>query len=526
MTNCRAITHHRPGSGAVGLPRWVRSAGALALAVALVSAGAAAEKRSPGDWKALKEAKIAIGRDYKRGKFEAARDRLQKAIKTCKEAQCSAGVRARLYCDLGAVFAGGLQDEKLALLAFQAALQLKPDIALERAMAKGQVQQLFEQARLEAAQIESPEAEKSEDTLPDVTHEPITEEEIGKTIPIYVEVSEKAEDLELEVHYRRAGDPDWQVAAMEPAGEGYGTTIPCESVAKGGTIEYYLRATRGNRTEAVSGSESEPHTLSLVAESSGPPPSYPGLAPSKACAAAGAKASKPVKAKARTEEPAEPSAAKTFWLQAMVMQDVSVVGGNDVCSYAGQNNSFYCLRDDGYQYIGTPVPGVEDKMPATPRLATTRVLAGMRIALGRLSLGGLAGYAFGGGWTPTGGSAFLPLHAEARGAFWLLGDAFAPQFGLYALLATGIAQVDTKAETWLEEDRTTPAPVDQPDKNAAQYRVVDVQHRAGRGFGALGAGAFLPLGSSIGLVGEVRAGFMFPAVALVISPALGLVYGL
>jgi hypothetical protein len=514
----------------------------LALAITLLCDASAAGKKgqSAVEIRALATAGKAISKDYKKKDYTAARKRLQRAIVDCKEADCSAPVRARLYCSLGVVFAGGLGDNERGLLAFRSALQLEPDIEPEPAVFKGKVKKLFEQAReeteQEAATVESePDAEKDAEEPADeapvkVYHESVEEAQAGYTVPIYAELPEESAGVELELRYRKAGKERWQSVSLEPVSGGFGAEIPCKAAKQEGTLEYYLHASFRDQEGPVSGSESEPHTLSLVSETSIAAPNFPGPTAPTACdsdegktPAAGAHVEAEL-----DEDISEPAAksSKLLWLQAMVAQDISIVGGDDVCTFDGQNRSFYCLRDDGFQYIGMPVFGVEDRIATQPRLATTRLLAGARLPLGPVSLGAILGFALRGGWRPTGGSAFLPLHAEARGAYWFTGNAFANQFGLYALAAFGMAQVDTTSETWLEEDRTWPAPADQPDANDVQYRQVEVLHRAGRMFGGVGAGAFLPLSSSFGLVAEVRGSYFFPAAALVVTPSLGATYGL
>jgi hypothetical protein len=135
----------------------------------------------------------------------------------------------------------------------------------------------------------------------------------------------------------------------------------------------------------------------------------------------------------------------------------------------------------------------------------------------------------GGGWRPQGASSFLPLHLEARGDVWPLGHAFR-EVAPYAFLAAGVAQMDTVMErpndgSAIQEDGTFPAPSSQPDKNDLPYQNLDVLHRGGKEFAALGIGSFFALSGSFGLVAELRGSLLFPSVAFAFTPSLGATYG-
>jgi len=512
----------------------------VAVVLSAASSALAGDDRKPDD-SALRDAETAISDEYRGGDHSDAVDRLQHAIKRCEKKKCSATTKARLFHDLGVVYGEGLKRDGRAIGAFKRALKEDPKIELNPDLATPRLEKLWAKAggKKEKPKPEPPKAEKpkKQDAPPlvGVEHEPVTKSQGGYPIPIYAELESEAPDQKLQLRYRPISETEWYSEPMRSVGDGFGAEIPCKWAERGGWVDYYIEAEQGDRTKAVSGTEKEPHTVQIMSGPVDPAPSYPGESAPKACsdtaaAAGGAKAEPKPAGATPAAKPAEPEPAppagppKRMWVQVSVMQDFTFVGGEDVCSYQGQNYSFYCLRSDGDQYIGVPVTGVEDKADMVPRLSTTRAVGTFRMAFGRFSVGAGVGFAFRGGWTPVGASPFLPLHAELRGSFWLPRDAF-DGFGAYAFVATGIAQMDSEDKTWLEEDLNVAAPRDQPDANNQQHWEVDVLHRAGRHFGAIGIGAFLPIDRQIGVLAELRASYLFPATAFAVSPTLGAAYG-
>jgi hypothetical protein len=162
---------------------------------------------------------------------------------------------------------------------------------------------------------------------------------------------------------------------------------------------------------------------------------------------------------------------KQHWVGLHIAQDfAAIVGRTDVCVVdknfdinQQQKYGYACYvkgtdtpyrSDSGDGLIGQPFPGTGVKGGLA--MATTRVLASYDFALHRrITIGVRAGFAFGGGKpmgkilrgavAPNGksGTAFLPLHLEARGVFWIR-DLSKKGLRPYVGLGVGLAQVDAK----------------------------------------------------------------------------------
>lgn len=244
------------------------------------------------------------------------------------------------------------------------------------------------------------------------------------------------------------------------------------------------------------------------------------------------------------------SAAKKVWVSLSVQQDLAVIGGNDVCDPSQRASGYSCFTSSGAQYFGQPYPGNADKIGSGIAPATTRILLGLDyFVTPNISVGARAGIALRGGpqedaitettYTPHGGSAFLPIHAEVRGAYWFGKDPLAVA-GIhpFVFLAAGFAQVDAKVSTSVLEsgyqiqsdnslaatadtaiDPTTgqPYPVTQP---------LDAYKRMGKVFAGPGAGVTWSFSSRTdAIVFEAKGMVMFPTSGFVISPTLGYMRG-
>jgi hypothetical protein len=191
---------------------------------------------------------------------------------------------------------------------------------------------------------------------------------------------------------------------------------------------------------------------------------------------------------------------------------------NQVCSPAGPA-SWTCFDANGARYGGVPQPHMDNDnvrpglLPSTLRL----VAAYDRLVSSRLSAGLRLGWAFGGGPTPPGGSAFLPLHVEARLSFaW-------PRLGAlpvspFAFVAGGIEEVDTRTSVLVVE---VPCSTDYSPRCA---RRLSAWHRAGFGFAGAGAGVRFAMGEHVSFIGDVRASVTFGGLAFVLTPELGGAY--
>ena len=131
-----------------------------------------------------------------------------------------------------------------------------------------------------------------------------------------------------------------------------------------------------------------------------------------------------------------------------------------------------------------------------------------------LALGGRLGYAFGGGPDSRSGSAFLPVHIEARGSLWFGSDPFL-KVGVrpYLVLSFGVAQIDVGTSVYVEE-------------KTGQSGTLIAWKRTGALFASGGLGIFYALGRNTGFFGEVRVQRMLPNVGTAIPIQLGYAVGI
>ncbi len=221
------------------------------------------------------------------------------------------------------------------------------------------------------------------------------------------------------------------------------------------------------------------------------------------------------------------SSGKKNWGSVSIEQDIALVSGSDVCSAPSQtDNGYSCFRGDGQQYHGTPLPGTADAISGGVAPATTRILAGYdRVVLPNVTVGARLGYALRGGPKPDGGVAFLPVHAEARVAYWLGRDPFS-RVGLrpYVFAAGGLAQVDVKVQVQVREDVTV-LPIDRIQPDNPDQQTLDAWKKMGQSFGAIGGGVMYATSARSGIVGDLKLMMMFPSSGFVVAPEIGYVVG-
>ncbi len=145
------------------------------------------------------------------------------------------------------------------------------------------------------------------------------------------------------------------------------------------------------------------------------------------------------------DEPEDSSADATSknWLSISFQQDFLSYGETTgVCNGAAQYQCFL----QGESYSAPIYEGSGNQLQAGFGLATRRVLVGYERLFGEnITLGARLGFAFGGSPKATTGegSAFLPLHAELRGSYWLGDKPFARE-GVrpFVGLAAGVGEID------------------------------------------------------------------------------------
>jgi hypothetical protein len=190
---------------------------------------------------------------------------------------------------------------------------------------------------------------------------------------------------------------------------------------------------------------------------------------------------------------------------------------DNVCSPGGPAN-WVCFDTDGSRYAGNPQPRLDNNnIKPGLALSTIRLVAAYDHLLSdRVSLGLRLGFAFNGGPTPPGGSAFLPIHVEARGTYNF--DTEPARLIPFLFGSLGIEEVDTKVSVLIVE---VPCGV---GYSSGCARTVSAWRRAGYQFLGAGGGARYALGDHGAIVGDVRVSVTFSSSAAVFTPEIGYAY--
>lgn len=432
---------------------------------------------------------------YLATEFDGAEKKLKKALRLCKKS-CSKPLVAELRRDLGLLYMVGFNRKTLGRKQIAKALELDPDVEFDTEL-------MSDSVRRHLLRAGTPETTLVHDQL----------EEHGVGYPIPLEASTLREDVKGQawVVYRRADQGRWKEVLMtRTSGRPYRAVIPCSATEREGDIDYFIEFREGDEVLSRNGSSLSPNVVAVFQD--GEAMSFAGEDPVESCTADST-------VTLEEEGESDPS-ERRFWIQLGAQQDFAISGGKGICTSTAQDdNGYYCFKQDGEQYIGTPAPGGGGQTGAGLVAATTRVLLGLDYAVSDgLSVGGSVGWGTRGGPAPEGGTAFVPWSGELRLAYWFLGKRALPTegFGAYGVLAGGLAQVDAKLNTNIE------------DSVDGAMRVA-VWRKFGRQYGSLGLGAFLPLGDNASggaIRAEVRWMLMFPdQLGSVISPTLAYAYG-
>lgn len=227
------------------------------------------------------------------------------------------------------------------------------------------------------------------------------------------------------------------------------------------------------------------------------------------------------------------------WISLSFIPDLSFVSGEEVCTSKSQHNEhYYCARQDGSHYVGTPTAGNGDNVNGGIALATMRATVGYARLIGdHLTLGVRAGFAFNG--ASGDGASFIPLHAEGRIAFWPTSAPFS-EAGVrpFVFVSGGYAQIDTQVAVEVLEDGRACGALDPADtasectvasgKDGAiqpRKQTLSAYKQTGLGFASIGGGVQFSPTRRVGIDLGVRASLTFPVVAPVLSPEAGISVG-
>jgi hypothetical protein len=493
----------------------------------------------PGDADALRVLKEAMDDDYLEMRFDEAEQKLRKAIDSCAVKSCEPAVLARLHIAVGSVLAGGKKQLEDAKDAFVQALRIYPSAALDPNLTTSEVTFAYNNARTELKLGQA----SSANSTSDVDHIPPAEQKKGTPVPLYLTLPDELLKTvsRVTVSYRGPKGTEYKSLVLRKLGEnGYGINVPCTDLEHTGKLSYMILVTdKAGAVLSELGSRSTPLTVPIRESIELEPPHWPGFAPPETCRAIEKGPEQCIdngecndglvcnagRCEPATAGPESPEGARKNWLSLNFAPDISFISGDDVCSKTGQSDGhFACFKSNGDPYRGTPLNGKNkgNNINTGAALSTLRlVLAYDRLILDNFTLGARIGYAFGGASGK--GANFLPVHVEARAAYWIGKQPFETHAPVrpFVFLSGGLAQVDTKqADITVTEAHTA------TDGTQTETREKVVAYKqAGLGFIGAGVGVSYAPTKMLALNVGVRGSVTLPVVTAVISPEAGLAVG-
>ena len=259
----------------------------LSLGLMLATQPAAAQNaKVEAQAKALQ--KKAMDEDYLATEFTKAADKLEKAVAACGADKCGAPLRATLKRDLGVVQIGGQIDKEKGIGNLAEALKLDPAVALDPDLRTKDLDAAFAEAKKRAAggggAAAGGGAGAGGQPAGDFVHEPVVEQQIRTSIPVYVEYSGEEQLVKVIARYKGFGMTDWKTVELRKLGEkGWGQVLPCADVQQG-TTQYYIQGfNAANDPVAVGGDRNNPYKVKITRDKVADPPHLPNLPPPMQC---------------------------------------------------------------------------------------------------------------------------------------------------------------------------------------------------------------------------------------------------
>lgn len=514
-----------------------RQALSLLLTLALLASWASVAAAAPKDAEAEDLAKKAIYTDYLGTKFADAEKKLKQAIALCEPAAaCSAKVRARLFCDLGIVYVGGMSRVDDGKAQFAEALKHDPAVTPDADLVSPEIEAAFAEVKRGPGKAPAPAprpaptpAQQAPAGAGDLVHVPPPEQATLTPLPLYAELPAGQTAARIQLSYKPFGATEWKALEMKPAGKGFGVEVPCVEIGSAqGELSYYIQAFDATQNlVSWSGARGTPNKVVIRVSLQGEAPHLPGQPPPARCpdtgdcppdfpGCHGAKEPTPRCDPASPDCAPEKPPAKKNWLSLAIQQDFLALSGSTSTCAGG--TGYDCFSGSTY-YADVPYAMSGDQVRGGLTPATTRILAGYDRALGSFTLGARVGYAFRGGPTTPGLRAFFPAHIELRAAYWFGSDPFA-RTGVrpYLVVAGGVAQVDGSVDVTIY-------------KNAQDYAAdtrthLDAWRKAGLGFVGGGAGMLLAVTPRMGPFVEAKFAGLLGLGGASLNLQLGYAFGL
>lgn len=483
----------------------------------------------------------AMEEDYLATNMRAALAKLQTALRVCGKDKCSKDLVAKIYANLGIVYAAGMNQNEDAIEAFKQALSFDPNVTPDANYLTGTVQKAFDAAKAAGGGAQQPAV--AERTVGALSEKPWPEQATWNPVPVYVELPETVEGARVVVRYKGPAQREWKELNLEAHGKGFGGYIPCPAVEREGDLLYFVTAFDANLDRiANGGSAAEPRKVHLKKAIDGRQPSLPDTEPPTACPrrveglSCETNHDCPSNQECSNQKCVDKTGAsqgkagklKKNWVGIGFSPDLMLVDSTkEVCSPGAQDNGHYgCFWGNDQQYLNELVSNggiTEDpgELNGGFGFGSMRALLSYDRVLGtRMTVGARLGFAFFGyPGTRKDGKDFFPFHAEARFAFFFTKDPFASK-GIrpYAFAGGGLAEATARVSTKVRFDDPTSA-------TGQTIKTLDAYQTGGIFFGGLGGGVQYALNPALAIVGEVGIRVYLPLFAFGVSPMLGIAYG-
>jgi hypothetical protein len=239
-----------------------------ALLAGLVLLAAAAPARADDDSAAVEKItklnKKAVD-EFENLNFDQARKILKDALDACARAGLeSSQVAARTHVHLGVVLFAGLKQKDEALAEFKKALEMAPDVKLDKLLATPEIQEVFDQAVSDQKGPAGAGGGEKAAAADAITHEPVTRAAQGKAIQINMTLDSSVKAKKVMLSFSADGSEDFGEREMHEESPGnWMGEIPA-SATQGAKVSYYIEVDGDDdQVVAKKGSAADPMVVEL-----------------------------------------------------------------------------------------------------------------------------------------------------------------------------------------------------------------------------------------------------------------------
>jgi hypothetical protein len=244
----------------------IRLAVLLAGLALLAAAGPArAQAENPAALEKITKLNTKAIDEFENLNFDQARKILKDALDACSRSGLDGSqIAARTHVHLGVVLFAGFKQKDDALAEFKKALEIAPEIKLDKLLATPEIQEVFDQA-VEAKKGDKTGGETAPASADAISHEPVTRAAQGKPIPINLTLDSSVKPKKVMLSFSADGSEDFGEREMKEASPGnWMGEIPA-SATEGAKVSYYIEVDGDDdQVVAKKGSAAEPLVVSLL----------------------------------------------------------------------------------------------------------------------------------------------------------------------------------------------------------------------------------------------------------------------